>query len=127
MPGAVNGAVLKLPREREPVGIEIPPTVCDEPAGNARSTTYGMVTCPALAAAEHTKEAPNAEAAPPAMETEEPMISTLPLPPPLQVICKSCERFTVVMLLWFSQFKLEPAVIYAWKAPTSAPPVPLNV
>src|ERR1019366_4816556 len=125
MPGAVNGAVVEVQTEREPFGIEIPPTDC-EPAGNARSTIEGTVNCPALALAKQMNDAPNDVASDPPMEMEEPVIVTVPLPPLLQVMGRSWERVTVVMLLWFVQFKDEPAVIDAWNAPTSAPPDPLN-
>jgi hypothetical protein len=103
----------------EPIMVSAP----DEEAGSAIVTVAGTVNVPALGGAVQVNRAP-----PPCGKVELPEIITDPFgSPPVHVTVTPCDRFTLEALAALVHVIAGGAVTCPWKAPTSAPPVPLTV
>jgi hypothetical protein len=107
------------------VGAETPVRVSDpdEETGRALVTKAGTVKAPALAGAVQLNIAP-----PPCAKVEFPDIYTNPFgSPPVHITVTPWERSTLVTLAALVQTIGGGAVSWPWKAPTSAPPGPLDL
>jgi hypothetical protein len=125
VPDAATAKPMSIPVAVKEAGAEEPITVSapDEEAGSAIVTVAGTVKVPALGGAVQVNRAP-----PPCDRVELPEIITDPFEsPPLHVTVTPFDRSTLEALAALVQAIAGGAVTCPWKAPTSAPPVPLTV